>query len=188
MQDKLDILAGTDQEVKMPEIVIPSGKDGAELTGQQLTEAVKPLFAIIKQIEVKLSGKAENKALRDTNDDLREYIENRLRSLSPAPTAPTEASTLLNKNPSSISTLQKSDVSKDDRDRWDTAASNVKQLKDLIDGLRKEFASLDVTSLKAQVSTVAQKVNSCVQKTAFDSLMEELRKAKEDIKENKYEI
>jgi len=89
----------------MPEIVIPSGKDGAELTGQQLTEAVQPLFAIVKQIELKLSGKAENKALQDTNDDLREYIENRLRSLSPAPTAPTEASTLLNKNPSSISTL-----------------------------------------------------------------------------------
>jgi len=63
MQDKMDILANMEKEVKMPEIVIPSSKDGAELTGQQLTEAVQPLFAIIKQIELKLSGKAENKAL-----------------------------------------------------------------------------------------------------------------------------
>lgn len=188
LKEKMDILADSDKDVKMPEIVIPSGKDGSELTGQQLTEAVQPLFAIIKQIELKLSTKAENKALQDTNDELREYIENRLRSLSPAPTAPTDASSLLNKNPSSISTLQKSDVSKDDRDRWDAAASNVKMLKDLIDGLRKDFSNLDVNSLKAQLSTVAQKVNSCVQKSAFDALLEEMRKAKEDIKENKYEI
>jgi len=105
----------------------------------------------------------------------------------PTTTAPTDASSLLNKNPSSISTLQKSDVSKDERDRWDAAASNMKALKDLIDGLRKEFANLDVISLKAQLSSVAQKVNSCVQKSAFDALVEEMRKAKEDIKENKYE-
>lgn len=40
-------------------------------------------------------------------------------------------------------------VSKEDRDKWDTAAGNIKNMKDQIDALRKEFASFDIASFKA---------------------------------------
>jgi len=63
-----------------------------------------------------------------------------------------------------------SDVSKQDIDRWNKASSSVKELKDIIDGMRKDTSSLDIPSIKAQVINIGKLVNNCVIKGNFDEL------------------
>ena len=94
-------------------------------------------------MELKLKDKADKKDLQDLNDELREYIESRLKSV---PMSTADSSSMLKTNSSSASTGVS--VSKEDRDKWDAAANDMKNMKDQIDSLRKEFASLDVISLK----------------------------------------
>lgn len=81
-----------------------------------------------------------------------------------------------------------SNASDSDIARWNEAEKKVKALEDLLAKLQKELNSADVGKVKKDVAMILQQFNIFVKQDDFAKLGEDIRKLKEGVQDNKYEV
>ena len=75
----------------------------------------------------------------------------------------------------------------DDVKRWNDNVVKTKELEDIVAALKRELTALDANKMKIELQNLLSMVKNFVTKDMLDSLNEEIRKARQECADLKYE-
>jgi len=78
-------------------------------------------------------------------------------------------------------------VTADDVKRWNDNVVKTKELEDIVAALKRELTALDANKMKIELQNLLSMVKNFVTKDMLDALNEEIRKARQECADLKYE-
>jgi hypothetical protein len=76
----------------------------------------------------------------------------------------------------------------DDLERWNSAERKVHILEEQINKVNKELAQADIPKMKMEIANLFNQITVFVKKEDFSKLAEELRKLKNMVDDDRYEL
>lgn len=76
----------------------------------------------------------------------------------------------------------------DDLERWNSAERKVHILEEQINKVNKELAQADIPKIKMEIANLFNQITVFVKKEDFSKLAEELRKLKNMVDDDRYEL